>query len=283
MKNKRIIISGANGFIGHHLVNRLAEDNTIIPLTQNLLYGSVMRLEAFLIKEKPDYLFHLAAYGNHYFQTEEDRVIVANLFALSNLLQASMNIKYKGFLNFATTYHNEESGSFYGATKAGGEYLVRAFVNKYKKPIVNIRPYSVFGEYEWDFRFLPTISNQIRQGKEITVSDVSHDWIYVEDFIDGLLFVAREAEFYEGVSVGIGTGSRVSNKYLARMLMRAINKTVPIKAGIKREYEIAAYSKVMNSARDENEILIPSFGKTPLEEALRRVYNSPEKYLKRYE
>ena len=209
-------------------------------------------------------------------------VYKANLEALFNMLEASKDVDYKGFLNFATTHHNLEAGSFYGSTKAGGEYLARAFVRNFDKPIVNIRPYSIYGEHEWDFRFIPTISRQIQNNKPITVSDVDHDWTYVEDFIDGLLKAKENINDLKGLSVGIGTGRRVSNLDVAKTLMKVVGKKVNIINGNKRTYEIAAYNKEILNKTPEQKNEVEYFKEnTPLEVGLKKVYDNPILWLKR--
>jgi nucleoside-diphosphate-sugar epimerase len=280
----KAIITGSNGFIGRHLQERLQQHYVKpIPLPRDLLYNPEP-LKAFLEETKPDYIFHLASYGNHYFQTEADKVFNANVQGLWNLLEASQSVLYKGLINFSTTYHNQASGSFYGATKASGEYLTRAFVRNYGKPIVNIRPYSVFGEREWDFRFIPTISRQIRANQPITVWDVTHDWVYVEDFLTTLISVTDDMKKYTGKTIGIGTGTRRSNIDIAKQLMELTKNVVPMNQGQKREYEIAAYNKELTdkTEAEKQEIFIPSH-QTPFETALMNVYNHPEMALKRTE
>lgn len=278
----KIICTGLNGFIGTHLRRRLErEGHHVIHILHEYLYQPEMLKKA-IEATHPDYIIHIAAYGNHYFHSDENMVYKANVEALHNLLNATKDIKYKGFLNFSTTFHNLESSSFYGSTKSAGEYLVRAYVNKYDLPIVNVRPYSIFGECEWEFRFIPTISKQIKEEKAIVVSDVSHDWVYVEDFIDGLLKVKKNVAKLKGRSVGIGTGKRTSNKEIANILMKAVDKYVLIYSGTKREYEIAAYGKeIENKTKAENDEMFYNVSKTPLEDALKRVYESPGLWLKR--
>lgn len=229
-----------------------------------------------------DYLFHLSAYGNHYFQTEEVKIYKANVQRPFDLLEKTKKTTYKGFFNFATTFHNLESGSFYGSTKAAGEYLVRSFVQKYNLPIVNIRPYSIFGEREWNFRFIPTLCNRIKDDEGITVSDVSHDWTYVEDFIDRLIELMPRTKELQGKSVGIGSGTRRSNMQIAKMLMDAVRKEVPIIKGDLRQYEIAAYNQGMiRKIAEQNDEIFIQANQTPIHTALRHVYENPN-FLRKY-
>lgn len=281
MKNKTIVISGSHGFIATHLINRLAGQNNINAIPRTLLYQP-KQLKIEMEKIQPDYIFHLAASGNHSYQTDNLTTYFANSVAQFNLLEAGLGVPYKAFFNFSTTHHNLEAGSFYGSTKAGGEYLTKAYVRNHHKPIINIRPYSIFGEYEWDFRFIPTISRQIKAGEPITVSDVDHDWTYVEDFIDGLLRIEGNIPELIGKSVGIGSGKRTSNVDIAKLLMKTVGKEVEIKEGVKRQYEIAAYGEELQSVRDKDETFFKE-NTTPIEDALSRVYESSDLWLKRNE
>ena len=281
----KVLVSGTSGFIGHHLVKRLEKlDYEVVPMPRylSLLPSS---LGEFVESRKPDFAIHLASYGNHYFQTEEDIVYRANVEYLFNLLDNLKDKKWlKGFFNFSTTHHNLESGTAYGSTKAMGEYLVRSYVAKFGFPAVNIRPYSVYGEYEWDFRFIPTITREIDSRRDITVTPgVAHDWIYVEDLIDGLLEVIEKREKLWGKSVGLGTGKRIPNLEIAKLAMKVIGKKVNILKGKKRQYEIAAYTKTLleRTANERNEIEYFQFVKTPLKEGIRRVWQNPQKHLRR--
>lgn len=279
----KALVTGGHGFIGGNLVARLIVGGMEVESLPRGILNSNQGIEPFLKRKHYDYIFHLAAYGNHSFQTDPEAIAEVNLGSTFRLMKATKDMDYTAFVNFSTTFHNLEAGSFYGSTKAGGEYLARAFVRNFNKPIVNIRPYSVFGEREWDFRFIPTISRQIRDGKEITVSDVSHDWIYVEDFLDGLIAATARIEELKGKSVGIGTGKRVSNITIAKKLMEVVGKNVTIKEGVKREYEIAAYGKeLINKDEDQrNEVEYFGYAKTPLEKSLKSVYDNPTLWLKR--
>ena len=282
--NMKALISGGNGFIGTHLRHALKnKDVEVIAVPRETLQNPYS-LNHFVLRANPDFIFHLSAYGNHYFQTDERQAIKTNVYGLVNLIEASRLVDYRAFVNFSTTDHNLQSGSFYGSTKAAGEYLVRAYINKYDLPMVNIRPYSVYGEYEWSFRFIPTIANKIRKGEQITVSDVTHDWIYVEDFIQGLLYAVDNIDTLQGKAVSIGTGTRINNLDVAKTLMKITGITVAIEKGVKREYEIPAYNKkvIEKTASEKNEVELFQFAKTSLEEGLRKVYENPHLYLRRH-
>ena len=268
----RFLLSGSHGFIGSNLKKRLVQEgNEVIHIDRQMRLCRPILAE-FILETQPDYIIDCAAYGNHYFQTDENECFKANVCGLYNLLDVTRIFKYKGFINLSTTSHNLEASTFYGSTKSAGEYLVRSFVQKYDKPIVNIRPYSVFGENEWDFRFIPTICRQIKAGESITVSNVAHDWIYINDFIDGVMKVLKVVNTYRGISFGIGTGKRIENMEIAEALMTIANKEVPIIEGVKRSYEIANHEKMLEGPRKNDEVKLFQYAKTSLVSALRNVY-----------
>jgi nucleoside-diphosphate-sugar epimerase len=277
---QKVAITGSNGFIGGHLKMRLEKlGYAVIPIHREMRQRP-SEIILFMEREKPDYIFDIAGYGNHYFQTEEAEIYKANVQGLFTLLENTKNYSYKGFINFSTTSHNLEASTFYGSTKSAGEYLVRSFVNIHNKPIINIRPYSVFGEREWEFRFIPTICEQIKRGEPITVSNVEHDWIYIEDFLDGIIEAMNHTEDLRGASIGIGSGKRIKNMEIVNRLMAIAQRKVEINEGIKRSYEIANYKKIIEGEKRQDEIHYFQFAKTSLEQALWNIYTNPN-FLKR--
>ena len=270
-----IALSGSHGFIGGGLKKRLEFlGNTVFPISRELRL-SPANLLMFMNQNMIDRVIDCAAYGNHSFQTNEDEVVKANVRGTYNMFQLIKRYNVP-FFNFSTTSHNLEASTFYGSIKSAGEYMLRAFVNTYKLPMVNIRPYSVYGEREWEFRFIPTITEKIRKGEEITVSDVSHDWIYIEDFLDGFMEVFDHHEKYYGKAVGIGTGTRVPNMTVAETLMAIAGIDVPIKTGTLRSYEIANHEVMKNGEKRNDEIQLFQFAKTSLTQGLLNVYTHPQ-------
>jgi nucleoside-diphosphate-sugar epimerase len=159
---------------------------------------------------------------------------------LWNLLSVTKNIDYKIFINCSTSsvygdkdHFMRENNSldgkdFYSITKQIGELLVRAFVNKYDRPIVNIRPFSVYGPGEADYRFIPTVIRCIKKNEPMKLAPGMHDWIYVEDLIDAIFAVQEGINDVKGLAVNIGTGTQYDNydvvKHLAMLAKVDMNK-----------------------------------------------------------
>lgn len=216
---KTALISGSNGFIGKRLLFRLSSmDIEIVPLERYLL-STHIALKNFINKVQPDYIFHLAGYGNHYNQQDEKEILIANISNLFNLLQATKELNYKSLINISTSSVLLPTQTFYSATKLSGELIAKVFAEKYNKPIINIRPSSVYGENEADFRFIPKVINSLLTNKKIdVVLEPKHDWIYIDDFIYGMLTFIDHGQNLRGQSVNVSTGKQYSNEEVINIL-----------------------------------------------------------------
>ncbi len=224
---KKAVITGASGFIGSHLVERLKRDGFEVIKIPHQNLKSVSYLTGYMKSIKPDYIFHLSAYGNMSNQTDEDEILQANYINTYYLLQATKDIPYKLFVNFSTSsvygktyrrmkeWHRLKPDTMYAATKAGAEYLCRYFRKKYKKVIVTVRPFSVYGPGEASFRFIPTLINCSLAGKKPTIIKGNHDWIYIDDFINGVMKLVENAGNLPHRTYNIGTGHMTSNTEVA--------------------------------------------------------------------
>lgn len=225
----KALISGSSGFIGSHLVKALSPMMEVVPITRELLYNP-SDLEDFLEEQQPDYIYHLGAYGNHANQTDIAMIVLSNIIGTFNLLQASKDVDYKGFINFGSSseYGKKlqpmketdlpETDSFYGASKVAATYLSKAFAQQYNKPIITMRPFSVYGEGEADFRFIPTIIRSALRKEEMLLDPFpTHDWIYIKDFIDALLLLVTNIDKLRD-SINIGSGEATSNQVIVAAL-----------------------------------------------------------------
>jgi nucleoside-diphosphate-sugar epimerase len=192
-------------------------------------------LKAFFEKEEPDYIFHLAAYGNMSNQKDVSMTVFANIVGAFNMLHESLSVPYKAFINFGSSSEygkkvkamNEDDHinplSFYGASKGGATLLANAFRSQFKKPITTVRPFSVYGDGEAIFRFIPTAIKNIKQGTPFQLEpEAVHDWIYIDDFISALFLIMNNTNFD---IVNVGTGRMHKNKEVVEMLEKILNKS----------------------------------------------------------
>lgn len=263
----RCLITGQSGFLGRHLSAHLSRTNKVLGLPRQFLYQPEF-LKPFMEDVKPDYIFHLAAYGNKYDQQDEEQIVKANIVALFNLLAASRDIPYQAFINFSTSSTLLKYETFYSATKGAGERIVKAFVQKYDKPVVTVRPYSVYGPGDDSRHFIPTAINSFKEDLEIEVSPGDHDWIYADDLVEGVIKIAENADKLKGQCVNIGTGVAQSNYAIISILRDIFQKP----GKVKRIKEKTRPYDCENWAADNN--LLKSLGWAPkisLEEGLTRL------------
>lgn len=224
----RILITGHTGFIGKSLLDRFNKEE-IMTIGRNWKNNPILneQIKSF----NPEYIIHCAAeIKNAHFTFE------ANILMLNWLLETTHDINYKAFINIGssseyghTTIPMTEREllkprTMYEATKGAGTLLSQGFAREFDKPITTIRPFSVYGEYEPSARLIPTL---FRNFKNNTVSGISlgvHDFIYIDDFIDGLTSIMfSEEEIIKGDIVHLGSGVQYTNLEVFNIIKKLFN------------------------------------------------------------
>ena len=257
-----LIITGSHGFLGQHLCFRLEQ------MGHSLIRVPHRDMDYTVFTHPFDWLFHLAAYGNHYHQTDNREMLLANIVNLADILNLTKEVDYKAFINFSTSSVTLPKLTMYAATKAGGEQLVKGYISTYNKPIINVRPYSIYGPGEAGFRFIPTVFRScMYQTNMILTPNAVHDWVYIEDFIDALLL---QLEKPNPITVEIGTGVKTSNLDIVR--------EIELITGNKCKYTLSPVLRPYDSpdwvCRNPPENWKP---KHSLQEGLIKVYESIKK------
>lgn len=262
------LVTGSHGFIGSKLCEALIqEDIQVIQLNREWLLSP--DLGEYLKKIHIDYVFHCAAYGNMRFQKDSVQIVNANIIGTFNLLYALPPVKACVLLGSSSEYGTghtvmKESTlprpqSFYAASKIAATALGQVFAKE--NPVVTVRPFSVYGEGEAEFRFIPSIIRAKQLHEPFTLTeDIRHDWIHVNDFITGVLIVAKYADKLRGQIVNLGTGRETYNSQILKHVWPRYEGKLPKKDKGHWKADIT---------------LANSLGWTPkisLEEGLDRVY-----------
>ncbi|MDP2599818.1 MAG: SDR family NAD(P)-dependent oxidoreductase [Deltaproteobacteria bacterium] len=247
-KIDKALVTGAGGFIGSHLVERLVSNGTRV--TAFLHYNSrhdigmlryapkevMERVEIFFgdLKDAEsvrkaakgtDVIFHLGALiGIPYSYRNPHDVIETNIIGTLNVLTAAMENQVARIIHTSTSEvygtartekiqetHPLQGQSPYSASKIGADKIVESFVNSYQLPAVTIRPFNTYGPRQSMRAVIPTIIAQTLFQNEIHVGslDPVRDFTFVGDTVDAFLKGAT-VEGVEGEVFNLGTGREVS-------------------------------------------------------------------------
>lgn len=235
--NKNILVIGGAGFIGSHLTERLVSSKYNVCVFDNLsntskiynsklckqVYGDISNLKDIsdCVKEfKPDILINLAAY--HYIPNcikDPERTIRVNVTGTKNSLEAirkfSPNTKFIITSSAAvykpdTKKHTEKSPmepvDIYGESKKRAEKIVEYYAKKFKIKYCIFRLFNVYGYGNNTPHLIPTIIDQIKNKKTISLgnTDTKRDYIYVDSVVDAFIEVINKFNNNKIFNVGSG-------------------------------------------------------------------------------
>lgn len=262
LKGKRVLVTGADGFIGSHLAERLldigAKVNAFCYYNSFSSWGWLDRLkdkklsgfEVFMgdirdtngvrkaIKET-DVVFHLAALiGIPFSYHSPDSYIDTNVKGTLNLLQAALDYKIERFLVTSSSEvygtaktipidetHPLQGQSPYSASKIGADMVAESFFRSYNLPVTIVRPFNTYGPRQSARAVIPTIIIQLLTGdNQIRLGSLtpSRDFNYIKDICNGFLAIANSDETI-GEVINIASGTEISIGELAQMLIEKIN------------------------------------------------------------
>ncbi len=227
----KYLITGSTGFIGKSLIENL-KNHDILSIGRDWENNANLnsRIKAFC----PNYIIHCAAEIKNSYKTFKSNVVMTHW-----LLEITKDINYTSFVSIGSSSEygaiekpiSEKSilkpRRMYEATKGASSLLCQGFAKEYNKPIAVVRPFSVYGIHEPENRLIPTL---FRNFKSNTVSKISlgvHDFIYIDDFIDGLFSVLySEKELIQGDIVHFGTGVQYSNLEVFNIIKNIFNSNL---------------------------------------------------------
>ncbi len=244
---KKVLVTGADGFIGSHLTEALLEKGVQVrALCVYNSQGNLGWLEGIdhpgletvlgdvrdpdfcrMICRDVDTVFHLAALiAIPYSYVAPDSYVDTNIRGTLNMLQGARAAGTVSRIIVTSTSevygtaltvpiaetHPRQPQSPYSATKIGADALALSFHAAFDLPVVIARPFNTFGPRQSARAIIPTIISQIASGKrEIKVGDLTptRDFNYVADTVAGFIALA-EAPGIEGREINIATGTEVT-------------------------------------------------------------------------
>ena len=245
-KNKKVLVTGACGFIGSHLTERLVSEGAHVrALVQYNSFNSwgwldskkIKNLEVVagdirdrdqmgMITKDCDIVFHLAALiAIPYSYQAPSCYVDTNITGTLNILQAARENKVARVIHTSTSEvygsaqyvpidekHPLQGQSPYSASKIGADMMAESFYKSFELPVVTVRPFNTYGPRQSARAVIPTIISQILSGQnEVHIGslDPVRDLTFVSDTVNGFL-KASETKGIEGETINLGTGEGFS-------------------------------------------------------------------------
>jgi NAD dependent epimerase/dehydratase len=267
LKNKEVLVTGADGFIGSHLVEQLIEEGANVKAfvyynsfnswgwLDTLSKDQLSKIEVFAgdirdpngvrsAMQGCDIVFHLAALIAIPFSYHSpDSYIDTNIKGTLNIIQAAKDLNVERVLVTSTSEvygtakyipideeHPRQSQSPYSASKIGADCIADSFFRSFDLPLTIVRPFNTYGPRQSARAVIPTIITQLLNGvQEIKLGDITptRDLLFVKDTVLGFVEIAK-SESLIGQDCNIATESEISVGDLANELISQINPNAKI-------------------------------------------------------
>jgi NAD dependent epimerase/dehydratase len=265
-KDKRVLVTGAGGFIGSHLVDELlgrgAEVTAFVHYnarndwgmlegrytekTPNLTVIAGDVTDSLFVKKAvsgKEYVFHLAALiGIPYSYVAPESYINTNIRGTLNVMQACLDEKVERVVHTSTSevygtaqytpideVHPLQGQSPYSASKIGADKIAESFFCSFGLPVTTIRPFNTFGPRQSTRAVIPTIITQALTSDTVKLGSLTpiRDLTFVKDTANGFIKLA-ESKMTIGTTVNTGSGRGVTIGELAEIIIRQVNPDAEI-------------------------------------------------------
>ena len=269
---KRVMITGADGFIGSHMTERLialgARVKTFVMYNSFNTWGWIDTFsardkevldivsgdirETDLLKQAlkdVDIVFHLAALiAIPYSYASPSSYIKTNVEGTLNLLQTGLECSVEKIIHTSTSEvygtaqyipidekHPLQGQSPYSASKIGADMVAESFYRSFNLPVTTVRPFNTYGPRQSARAIIPTLILQMLKNTTIRVGSLHpiRDFTYVGDTVDGFI-KAAEADGINGQVINIGSNQGISIGDLTDTLAQIVGKEITIECEEER-------------------------------------------------
>jgi NAD dependent epimerase/dehydratase len=271
-RDKRILVTGAGGFIGSHLTEALvslcAEVRAFVHYNSRNDWGfleelspqmksSINVLSADLrdyqavkkATKELDIVFHLgASIGIPYSLEYPNDVVETNVTGTLNILKASLENNVAKIIHTSTSEvygtaqyvpidekHPLNPQSPYAASKIAADKLAESFYHSYELPVSILRPFNTFGPRQSLRAVIPTIITQVLAGEKVVIGNVEprRDFTFVSDTVRGFMLLAKK-NGVEGETFNLGTRKDITIKELIVLVSKLIGRKPKIEVDKQR-------------------------------------------------
>jgi len=264
-ENKKVLVTGADGFIGSHLVELLfAEGFSVKALAQYNSFNHWGWLEDINCKEdieivtgdirdpyfcneickNIDIIFHLAALiAIPYSYIAPQSYVETNISGTLNICKAALEQNVSRLIHTSTSevygtaqyvpineIHPLQAQSPYSASKIGADSMAISFFNSFNLPVTIVRPFNTYGPRQSARAFIPTIISQIASNQtNLKLGDTkpTRDLNFVTDTCRGFLELAKESKSI-GEVINIGSNFEISVGEVAKIIKKEMGSSIKI-------------------------------------------------------
>jgi len=247
-KGKKVLITGATGFLGSHLLHKLVRKRCNVIILKRS-FSNIWRIkdihqiksydidnieiERIFNENEIEGIIHLATDYGKKNNNDVIRMSKANIELPTELLALGTKHGIKFFVNTHT--YADSKYNLYAAMKNAFMEIAKFFIANYQLKFINLRLEYLYGERDDYTKFIPFVIKSVLESKVIkaTKGEQKRDFIYVQDVVEAYLKVLDNLEnFSEGfVEFEIGTGKSVSLNYFVSKIEEEIGKKANIKWG----------------------------------------------------
>ncbi len=268
--NKKVLVTGAGGFIGSHLAEELVRQGAAVtafvhyngsgrrgwldssPLVNDLkvLAGDITDQES--VREAmlgQEVVFHLAALiAIPYSYSAPRSYVRTNVEGTLNVVQAARDLGTPKVIHTSTSEvygtalhvpidegHPLQGQSPYSASKIGADKIAESYYLSFGVPVVVARPFNTFGPRQSARAVIPTIITQLYKGEQVKLGNLSptRDLNYVSNTVQGFLACASSPQAV-GQTVNLGSGREISIGDLARLIAKLMGKEILVAEDTQR-------------------------------------------------
>jgi nucleoside-diphosphate-sugar epimerase len=284
METRRVILTGATGFVGANLARRLLREGHELHLLvrkncrtwriealrrkvklHEVELGDMDRLGRVVGRIRPHWIFHLAAYGAYPSQNDFHKMIQTNFIETVSMVEACLKAGFESFIHFGSSSEygfkdhapSEKEGidpnSFYAVTKASATLFCRYAARSRDARIITLRLYSVYGPWEEPTRLIPTLIIRGLNGElpPLVDPDVARDYVYVDDVTEACLRAVCATDREPGAVYNIGTGIQTSIRSVVETARRTMRIPAMPRWGSmrNREWDTTVWMADISSSR----------------------------------
>lgn len=208
-------VTGANGFVGKHLVKTVSDvfaiPHDLIDVTKILPFNT---------------FYFLSSYGNLWGQNDINEIVKANLLDIHHCIKEASKVSFTSFVYMSSSSVTLEYQTPYSRMKRAAEEMLLSYMEIGKLPICIIRPFSITGVGEQKHHLIPTLIRAAYSGESIDfVPNASHDFIDVSDVVSAIHNLVKHNA--KGI-FEVGNGKKIPNHEVKSIVEKVTKKKIKV-------------------------------------------------------